>query len=103
MTIISKHAKVQTLFRSGIRFICFWFCLTHDLLPVFAYFLTNFGQMTLTFRVGRSRSFENCIKSCREVSSFDTTRFGTSFHRKTTKTSDIISDPIYSKAVTFDL
>ena len=59
--------------------------------------------MTLTFRVGRSRSFENCIKSCRKVSTFDTTRFGTSFHRKTTKTSDIISDPIYSKAVTFDL
>ena len=66
-------------------------------------FWTNFGQMTLTFRVGRSRSFENCIKSCRKVSTFDTTRFGTSFHRKTTKTSDIISDPIYSKAVTFDL
>ena len=65
--------------------------------------LTNFGQMTLTFRVGRSRSFENYIKSCHVVSTFDTTRFGTSFHRKTTKTSDIISDPIYSKAVTFDL
>ena len=79
------------------------FCLTQDLLLVFAYFLTNFGQMTLPFRVGRSRSFENCIKSCRKVSTFDTTRFGTSFHRKTTKTSDIISDPIYSKAVTFDL
>ena len=50
--------------------------------------------MTLTFRVGRSRSFENCIKSCDEVSSFDITRFGTSFYRKTTKNSDIISDPI---------
>ena len=50
--------------------------------------------MTLTFRVGRSRSFENCIKSCGEVSTFDITRFGTSFHRKTTKNSDIISDPI---------
>ena len=59
--------------------------------------------MTLTFRVGRSRSFENCIKSCGEASTFDITRFGTSFHRKTTKNSDIISDPIYSKAVTFDL
>ena len=66
-------------------------------------FLTNFGQMALTFRVGRPRSFENCIKSCRKVSTFDTTRFGTSFHRKTTKTRDIISDPICSKAVTFDL
>ena len=66
-------------------------------------FLTNFGQMTLTFQVGRSRSFEKCIKTCRKVSTFDTTRFGTSFHRKTTKTSDIISDPIYSKALTFDL
>ena len=75
----------------------------HDFLPVFAYFWTNFGQMTLTFRVGRSRSFENCFKSCGEASTFDITRFGTSFHRKTTKTSDIISDPIYSKAVTFDL
>ena len=59
--------------------------------------------MTLTFRVGRSRSFENCINSCGEVSTFDITRFGTSFHRNTTKNSDIISDPIYSKAVTFDL
>ena len=103
MTIISKHASSKTLFRSGIRFICFWFGHTHDVLPVFAYFLTNFGQMTLTFRVGRSRSFENCIKSCGEVSSFDITRFGTSFHRKTNKNSDIISDPIYSKSVTFDL
>ena len=59
--------------------------------------------MTLTFRVGRSRSFENCFKSCGEASTFDINRFGTFFHRKTTKTSDIISDPIYSKAVTFDL
>ena len=59
--------------------------------------------MTLTFRVGRSRSFENCIKSCGDVSAFDIIRFGTSFHRKTTQNSDIISDPIYSKAVTFDL
>ena len=59
--------------------------------------------MTLTFRVGRSRSFENCIKSCGEVSTFDITRFWTSLHRKTTKNSDIISGPIYSKAVTFDL
>ena len=59
--------------------------------------------MTLTFPVGRSRSFENCIKSCGVVSTFDITRFGTSFHRKTTKNSDIISGPIYSKAVTFDL
>ena len=75
----------------------------HMIYYQFCIFLTNFGQMTLTFRVGRSRSFENCIKSCRKVSTFDTTRFGTSFHRKTTKTSDIISDPIYSKAVTFDL
>ena len=48
-------------------------------------------------------SFENCIKSCGEASTFDTTRFGTSFHSKTTKNSDIISDPIYSKALTFDL
>ena len=31
------------------------------------------------------------------------TRFGTSFHRKTTKNSDIISGPIHSEAVTFDL
>ena len=65
--------------------------------------LTNFGQITLTFRVGRSRSFENCIKSCGEVSTFHITRFGTSFHRKTTKNSDIISGPLYSKAMTFDL
>ena len=59
--------------------------------------------MTLTFRVGRSRSFENCVESCGEVSTVDITRFGTSFHRKITKNSDIISGPIYSKAVTFDL
>ena len=59
--------------------------------------------MTLTFRVGRSRSFENYIKSCGDASTFDITRFETSSHRKTTKNSDIISDPIYSKAVTFDL
>ena len=59
--------------------------------------------MTLTFRVVRSRSFENCIKSCGEVSTFDITRFGTSFHRKAIKTSDIIGGPIYSKAMTFDL
>ena len=59
--------------------------------------------MTLTFRVGTSRSFKNCIISCGEVSTFDMTRFGTSFHRKTTKNSDIISGPIHSKAVTFDL
>ena len=38
-----------------------------------------------------------------EVSTVDITWFGTSFHRKTTKNSDIISGPIYSKAVTFDL
>ena len=59
--------------------------------------------MTLTFRVGRSRSFENFIKSCGEASTVDITKFGTSFHRKTTKNSDIISGPIYSKAVNFDL
>ena len=59
--------------------------------------------MTLTFRVGRSRSFENYFKRCGEASTFDITGFWTSFHRQTTKTSDIISDPIYSKAVTFDL
>ena len=59
--------------------------------------------MTLTFRVGRSRLFENCIKSCGEASIFDIIKFGTSFHRKTTKNRDIISDPIYSKAMTFDL
>ena len=59
--------------------------------------------MTLTFRVGRSSSFENCIKCCGKVSSFDITRFGTSVHRKTTKNRDIIGDPIYSKAMTFDL
>ena len=59
--------------------------------------------MTLTFQVGRSRSFESHIKSCREVSTVGITRFGTSFYRKTTKNSDIISGPIYSKAVTFDL
>ena len=59
--------------------------------------------MTLTFRVGRSRSFENCIKSCGEVSTFYIIRFGTSFYRKNTKNKDIISDPIYSKAGTFDL
>ena len=47
--------------------------------------------------------FKKFQKSCGEVSTFDITRFGTSFHRKTTKNSDIISDPIYSKAVTFDL
>ena len=57
----------------------------------------------MTIRVGRSRSFKNCIKNCGEASSFDITRFGTSFHRKTTKNSGIISDPIYSKAMTFDL
>ena len=59
--------------------------------------------MTLTFRVGRLRLFENCLKSCGDASTFDITRFGTSFHRKTTKTSDIISNPIYSKAMIFDL
>ena len=59
--------------------------------------------MTLTFQVGRSRSFENCFKRCGEASTFDITGFGTSFHRKTTKASDIINDPIYSKAVTFHL
>ena len=59
--------------------------------------------MTLTFRVGRSRSFDNCIKSCGDASTYDITRFGTSFHRQTTKNSDIISDTIYSKAMTFDL
>ena len=59
--------------------------------------------MTLTFRVGRSRSFQSCIQCCGEASNFDITRFGTSFHGRTTKNSDIISDPIYSKAVTFDL
>ena len=59
--------------------------------------------MTLTFRVGRSRSLENCSKSCDEASTFDLTRVGTSFHRNTTKIGDIIRDPIYSKAVTFDL
>ena len=59
--------------------------------------------MTLTFQVGRSRSFESRIKSCRKVSTVGITRFGTSFYRKTTKNSDIISGPIYSKAVTFDL
>ena len=59
--------------------------------------------MTLTFQVGRSRSFESCIKSCRAVSTVGLTRFGTSFYRKTTKISDIISGPIYSEAVTFDI
>ena len=59
--------------------------------------------MTLTFQVGRSRSFESRIKSCREVSTVGITKFGNSFYRKTTKISDIISGPIYSKAVTFDL
>ena len=47
MTIISKHAKVQTLFRSRIRFICFWFGLSHDSLPVFAYFLDKFWSNDL--------------------------------------------------------
>ena len=59
--------------------------------------------MTLTFQVGRSRSFESCIKRCHEVSTVGIIRFGTSFYRKTTKLSDIVSGPIYSKAVTFDL
>ena len=59
--------------------------------------------MTLTFQVGRSRSFGSCIKSCREVSTVGISRFGTAFYRKTTKISDIISGTIYSKAVTFDL
>ena len=59
--------------------------------------------MTLTFQVERSRSFESCIKSCRKVSTVGITKFGNSFYRKTTKISDIISGPIYSKAVTFDL
>ena len=59
--------------------------------------------MTLTFQVGRSRSFKSRIKSCREVSTVGITKFGTSFHRKLPKNSDIISGPIYSKAVTFDL
>ena len=86
MTIISKHAKVQNFIQVWIEFICIWFGHTHNLLPVFAYFWTNFGQMTLTFRVGRSRSFENCIKSCGEVSTVDITGFGTSFHRKLPKT-----------------
>ena len=53
--------------------------------------------MTLTFRVGKLH------QNCGEVSTVDITRFGPSFHRKTTKKSDIISGPIYSKAVTFDL
>ena len=59
--------------------------------------------MTLIFQVGRSRSFKSYIKSCREVSIVGITRFGTSIYRNTTKISDIISGPIYSKAVTFDL
>ena len=86
MTIISKQAKVQNFIHVWIEFISIWFGHTHNLLPVFAYFWTNFGQMTLTFRVGRSRSFENRIKSCGEVSYFDITRFGSSFHTKNYQT-----------------
>ena len=59
--------------------------------------------MTLTFQVGRSRSFKSRIKSCGEASTVSITRFGTSFYRKTTENSDKISGPIYSEAVTFDL
>ena len=57
----------------------------HDLLPVFCVFWTNFGQMTLTFQVGRSRSFERFITNCPKVYYFDITRFGPSIHRITTK------------------
>ena len=59
--------------------------------------------MTLTFRVGRSRSFERFITNCPEVSTVNIIRFGTSFHRKTNKKGAIISGPICSKAVTYDI
>ena len=63
--------------------------------------------MTLTFRVGISRSFETCIKiALSYLHSIYTpvTRFGTSFHSKeTTKNDDMRRGSIYSKAVTFDL
>ena len=55
--------------------------------------------MTMTFRVGRSRSFEFFHK----VSSFDMNRFGPYVYRKTTKNHDIMICPMYSKAMTFDL
>ena len=51
----------------------------------FCVFWTHFGQMTLTFRVGRSRSFERFIINWPKVSYFDITRFGPSVHRITTK------------------
>ena len=51
----------------------------------FCIFWTNFGQMTLTFRVGRSRSFEHLITNCPKVCYFDITRFGPSVHIITTK------------------
>ena len=51
----------------------------------FGVFWKNFGQMTLTFRAGTSRSFERFITNCPKVSYFDATRFGPSVHRKTTK------------------
>ena len=43
------------------------------------------------------------MKNCGKISTFDITRFWTSFHRIKINNHDIIIDPIYSKALTFDL
>ena len=58
-----KGEKVYLGLGSNLSASCFGH--THNLLPIFAYFWTNFGQMSLTFRVGRSRSVESCIKIAR--------------------------------------
>ena len=62
MTIISRHTKVQNIISVYDPIKRFWFSHAHDLLPVFCVFWTEFGQITLTCRVGISRSFETCIK-----------------------------------------
>ena len=101
---IKAHKDAQKkYFRCGIQLFCYWFGHARGLLTIFAYFWTNFGQMTLTFRVGRSRSSEVFSLNCCNVSSFDMNRFGPYVYRITTKIRDIIIGPMYSKAVTFDL
>ena len=61
--------------------------------------------MTLTFRIGRSRSFERFITNCPNVSYFDITRFGPSVHRITTKIMTLLSVlyVLKPRTLTFDI
>ena len=58
MTIISKHTKVKTLFRSMNQLSASGLAMHMIYYQFFCIFWTELGQITLTFRVGISRSLK---------------------------------------------